>query len=252
MHTQKIYFPEQQALCVFPDEPANLAQAISALELKDGYPVIVLIGGEIQDQQAIVTQQAIQNLARIAEDTHALVICGGRDLGIMAEIGKLRWQNGYKFPLVGITLEALVTWPDGPHSTNMLWWGTKRWELEPHCSHFILVPGSELGDESRWIADAATLLSKGCQSVTILINGEDISRKDIELSIENGRPVIAFGGTGHLANELASEPDRDDLISVVPASAIGRVDETVRAALTGIEKSVPTPVRAKAMLSTKR
>jgi hypothetical protein len=252
MRTQKIYFPEQQALCVFPDEPANLAQSISTLGLKDGYPVIVLIGDEVQEQQALVTHGALETLARVVEDTHALVICGGRNLGIMAEIGELRWRNGYKFPLVGITLEALVTWPDGPHSTNMLWWGTKRWELEPHCSHFILVPGGELGDESRWIADAATLLSKGCQSVTILINGEDISRKDIELSIENGRPVIAFGGTGHLANELASEPNRDDLISVVPASAMSRVDEAVRAAIAGIEKSAPTPVRARAMLSTKR
>jgi hypothetical protein len=181
MRTQKIYFPEQQAFCVFPDEPANLAQAIFNLGLKDGYPVIVLIGGEIQEQKTIVTRRAIETLDRIAEDTNALVICGGRNFGIMAEIGQIRWRNGHKFPLVAITLEALVTWPNGPHSTNLLWWGTKRWELEPHYSHFILVPGSEFGDESRWIADAATLLSKGCQSVTILMSGENISRKDIEL-----------------------------------------------------------------------
>jgi hypothetical protein len=29
-------------------------------------------------------------------------------MGVMAEIGQIRWRNSYEFPLVGITLEALV------------------------------------------------------------------------------------------------------------------------------------------------
>ncbi len=241
MRTQQICFPEQQALCVFPDKPANLAQAISTLGLKAGYPVIVLIGGNIQERQAVVTRGAIETLAKIAEDTDALVICGGTDMGVMAEIGLIRWRNRYEFPLVGITLEALVTWPHGPRSTNFLWWGKKRWMLAPHYSHFILVPGNEFGDESPWIVDAATILSKGHQSVTILINGGNVSRKDIELSVENGRPVIALGGTGRLANELAREPNRHNLITVVTANAKNRVDEAVRAAISVIGRSTLTP-----------
>lgn len=242
MRTQKILFPEEQAACVFPDAPANLAQAISTLGLEDGYPVIVLIGSDIQEQQATVTRGAIETLARIAEDTNALVICGGTDMGVMAEIGQIRKRNGYKFPLVGITLEALVTWPDGPHSTKFLWWGKKRWMLASHYSHFILVPGSEFGDESPWIVDAATILSKGYRSVTVLINGDEVSRKDIELSIGKGRPVIALGGTGRLANELASETNRHNLITVVPAVAANRINVAVRTAISGIERSAPTPV----------
>ena len=72
--------------------------------------------------------------------------------------------------------------------------------------------------------------------MTILINGGNVSRKDIELSVANGRPVIALGGTGRLANELAGEP-RQDLITVVPGNAENRVDEAVRAAISGIEQS---------------
>jgi hypothetical protein len=141
--------------------------------------------------------------------------------------------------LVGITLEALVTWPGGPRSTNFLWWGKKRWMLEPHYSHFILVPGKNFGDESPWIVGAATLLSKRHASVTILINGGEVSRKDINLSVANGRPVIAFGGTGRLANALASQTNRDKLISVVPANAESRIIEAVRSALSASEKSTP-------------
>jgi hypothetical protein len=237
MRSQKIYFPEQQARCVFPDERSNLAQAIEVLGLKGRYPVIVLIGGEMNQQQADVTRRAIETIAQTAEDLNAVIICGGTDMGVMAEIGQIRWQKRYTFPLVGITPEELVTWPSGPRSTKFLWWGTQRWQLESHHSHFILVPGSQFGDESPWLVSAATMLSNGRQSVTILINGGEVSRKDIELSLENGRRVIALSRTGRLADDLARQPDRDKLITVIPANAEQRIVEAVHAALSNNERS---------------
>jgi len=239
MRTQQIYFPNQQALCVFPGERTDLAQAISELRLEGNYPVIVLIGGNIDEKQANITLRAIQTISRIAEDMNTVVICGGTDMGVMAEIGQMRQQNHYKFPLIGITLEEMVTWPGGPHSTKLLWWGKQRWQLESHYSHFILVPGSQFGDESPWIVDAATILSNGHQSVTILINGGEVSRKDIELSLEEGRAVIALSRTGRLADELARQPNRHKLITVIPANAEKRMVEVVQAALSTNERSVP-------------
>ena len=240
MRTQKIDFPNQPAFCVFPDQRSDLEQAISELQLGDNYPVIVLIGGGIDEQQAKVTRQAIQTISRIAEDMNAAVICGGTDMGVMAEIGQVRWQNGYKFPLIGIAPEALITWPGGPHDTKFLWWGTQRWQLESHYSHFILVPGSQFGDESPWIVDTATILSKGHRSVTILINGGEVSRKDIELSLEIARPVIALSRTGRLADELSRQPNRHKLITVIPANAEQRIVEVVQAALSVNERIVLT------------
>jgi len=237
MRTQRISFPDQQTLCVFPAERSNLAQAISELGLKDRYPVIVLIGGEIDEQQAAITERAMQAISRIAEDMNALVICGGTDMGVMAEIGQIRSRSGYKFPLVGVTPEELVTWPGGPHNAKFLWMGKQRWQLESHYSHFILVPGSQFGDESPWIGEAATLLSEGHQSVTILINGGEVSRKDIDLSVENGRAVIALSRTGRLADELARQPERDKLISVIPVNAEQRIIEAIQEALSVNEGS---------------
>lgn len=232
MRIQNISFPQQQALCVFPDKRLDLPQAITSLRLKDdGYPVIVLIGGEIEKQQAIETLKAVQTISRIAEEIKALVISGGTRMGVMAEIGKVRLQNHYQFPLIGIAPEELVTWPGGPRGTRFLWWGKQRWQLDPHYSHFILVPGSQYGDESPWIVDAATQLSKAHRSVTVLINGGDISRKDIELSLEHGRPVVALRRTGRLADELSRQPNRHKLITIVPADAERRIVEVVQALL---------------------
>ena len=239
MRTQKINFPGREVLCVFPGESSELVQAISDLRLNDGYPVIVLIGGEIDEHQADATRQAVQTISGVAEDLKAVVICGGTDMGVMAEMGKIHWKNSYAFPLIGVAPEALVTWTDGPHSTKFLWWGETRWQLEPHYSHFILVPGSQFGDESPWIFDTATILSKDHRSVTILINGGEVSRKDIDLSLENGRPVIVVSRTGRLADELARQLDRNKLISVVPAHAEHRFVEVLRAALSVEESNVP-------------
>jgi hypothetical protein len=239
MRTQKIHFPNHQTLCVFPDEPSDLSQAISELHLDGNSPVIVLIGGEIDERQAEVTRQAVQTISRLAEDINAIIICGGTDVGVMAQIAQMRSEKHYTYPLIGITPEALATWPGGPRSTNFLWWGTRRWQLEPHYSHFILVPGSHFGDESPWIVDAATILSKGHRSVTILINGGEVSRKDIVLSLEKERPVIALSRTGRLADELSRQPNRNKLITVVPANAEQRIVEVVQAALSVDEEIVP-------------
>ena len=241
MRTQKIKFPEQEVLCVFPSERSDLVQAIAELRLGKGYPVIVLIGGGIDEQQADATRRAIKTIAGIANDLNALIVCGGTDMGVMAEIGQIRWKSGYTFPLVGIAPEQLVTWTDGPHSTKFLWWGEKRWQLEPHYSSFILVPGTQFGDESPWIVDAATITSKGHRSVTILINGGEISRKDIELSLEMGRPVIALSRTGRLADELSRDPTRNKSITVAPATSERRIIEVVQNALATTESSIPVP-----------
>jgi hypothetical protein len=238
MRKEKIYFPDRQTICVFPNERSELPQAIADLDLKDRYPVIVLIGGDIDKQQAVVTLQAVQTIASIAEDLHAVVVCGGTNMGVMAEIGQIRRQKHYKFPLVGVAPEGLVAWPGGPYNTKFLWWGEKRWQLESHYSHFILVPGNQFGDESPWIVDAATALSKDHQSVTILINGGEVSRKDIELSLEHGRPVIALSRTGRLADELARDPDRSKLITVVSANDEQQIMKVVQTVLLINERNL--------------
>lgn len=242
MRTQTINFSEQQTQSVFPTERSNLGQAISELGLKDNYPVIVLIGGKVDEKQVDQTRRAIEVISRISEDMRAAVICGGTDMGVMAEIGRIRSRESYTFPLIGVAPEELVTWPGGPRNTKFLGLGKQRWQLESHYSHFILVPGEQFGDESPWIIDAATLLSGGRQSVTLLINGGEVSRKDIQLSLEHGRRVIVLSRTGRLADELARQPERNSLMTIVPVNAEKSIAELIQAALSGPEKDSVNPL----------
>ena len=231
MRTQTIDFPDRKTFCIFPEKYSDLEHALTELNLEGGYPVIVLIGGAIEQPQAEATMRAIQTIAKLAHEMKIMVICGGTDMGVMAKIGQIRSQNTYTFPLVGITLEDRVAWPGGPQSTKFLWWGSERWQLEPHYPYFILVPGSHFGDESPWIIEAADIFSKENQSVTILINGGEISRRDIQLSLEEGRPVIALSHTGRLADEISQDFERNGLITVVSANADVRITEAIKSIL---------------------
>jgi hypothetical protein len=200
-----------------------------------------LIGGEIGEQEEELTLRAIEIICKIAEDDKALVICGGTDMGVMAEVGQLRWRNSYNFPLIGITTEDMVTWPGGHRSSKFLWWGKLRYPLEPHYSHFVLVPGTEFGDESPWIFEAAALLSKGNRTVTILINGGDFSRKDIELSLNAGFQVIVLNHTGRLADDLAKEPNPDKSIIFVSAVVGQQIEDVIQTALSFDVAGHPNP-----------
>jgi hypothetical protein len=77
--------------------------------------------------------------------------------------------------------------------------------------------------------------------VTILINGGEVSRKDIELSLKMGRPVVALSRTGRLADELSREFDRNKLITIAPATSEQRIIEVVQNALAVTESSIPIP-----------
>ncbi|MBK8420880.1 hypothetical protein [Candidatus Villigracilis saccharophilus] len=108
MRTQTIRFPNQQALCVFPDQPSDLVRAVSELGLDKNYPVIVLIGGNIDEEQAVVTRLAIHSIARAAEDMNALIVCGGTNMGLWLRLNDTL-AKPLEISLVGITLEDLVT-----------------------------------------------------------------------------------------------------------------------------------------------
>lgn len=76
--------------------------------------------------------------------------------------------------------------------------------LEPHHTHFVLVPGSNWGDESPWLANVASLLANGLQSVTVLIGGGEIAWEDMFQNLKVGRSAVVIAGSGRTANILAA------------------------------------------------
>jgi hypothetical protein len=195
----EIYFTaEQTARTVRVQQLVELQPAISALELPSPRPVIVVVGGaaEMNDQDTARLQPLVAAvMASVTDELGAIVIDGGVDSGVMRLMGQVRTSHFPEYPLVGVALDQQVNWPGRPMVE-------KGVTLEPHHSHFLLVPGHDWGDEAIWMSRLAASLSSHRQSVTLLINGGEVASKEVAQSVRDERPVIVLAGSGRLADEL--------------------------------------------------
>ena len=204
MNLQRIKFGRTQtALCTRLGD--DLPGAINALGLSLPSPVIVLVGGAggVDQTTMQLIHKVTHTLCQIAAKHQAILVDGGTRSGVMASIGQVRRESNFSFPLLGVVVESLARIPSQPGQVSKLRLWLSSSPLDPGHTHFLLVPGETWGDESEWIARTATHITGGAPSVTILINGGEISRQDLKNSLKENRPVIVVAGTGRLADELA-------------------------------------------------
>jgi hypothetical protein len=173
-------------------EDKEIPEALAQLEIPHPKPVVVLVGGAggIGFWDRFPMRKAIRIVARLAEETQSVVVDGGTQAGIMTEIGKQRKQNKFSFPLIGVVFDSLLMQKE-PKSI-----------LDPNHTHFFLIPGEEWGDESAWISKIATAIAGDQKSITILVNGGNISRTDVQYSVLENRPAFVMRGTGRMADRI--------------------------------------------------
>ncbi|MEH2207893.1 MAG: hypothetical protein V7K53_28120 [Nostoc sp.] len=190
----------QTALATQVEQQSELPNALEEIGLAGSRPVLVIVGGASNISEADflrIQGLFVEVLAPIAETLGAYVVDGGTDVGIMRMMGAARTQIGAKFALVGVTPESKVALPN--HSEN----AADLIPLEQNHTHFVLVPGNNWGDESPWISHVATMLANDAPSMTLLLNGGEITFKDAFSSVDSGRIVLVIAGSGRTADILA-------------------------------------------------
>ncbi len=182
----------------------EIQEALTGLAIPYPKTAIVLVGGAggIKWLEKFPMRKAVSIVAQLAEETQSVVIDGGTQAGIMTEIGKQRKRNKFSFSLIGVVFDSLLM-KEKPESI-----------LDSNHTHFFLIPGDDWGDESGWISkiataitsDTKTTLANGIpniqKSITVLINGGNISRTDVEYSLLENRPTFVMRGTGRMADEI--------------------------------------------------
>jgi hypothetical protein len=207
-------------------DAAELAAALDRLGVRRGRPVLALVGGAggmgaaDMDRVRALLHDLLPGLVRRG----AAVVDGGTDSGIMRVIGDL--AEG--LTLVGVVAEGAL--------------GDTA--LEPHHVH-VMVPGDAWGDESPWLAKAVSVLADGSPSVTLLVNGGEITYTDAAHSIEHDRPVLVLADTGRTADAIAAAAGgatRDHRAAVIARSGLTRV-VTAEDFVAVVESALDTPPR---------
>jgi len=190
----------------------EIQEALSGLDIPHPQKAIVLVGGAggigLLDKPSM--RKAVGIVAQLAEETHSVVVDGGTQAGIMTEIGKQRRKHKFTFSLVGVVFDSLIM-KEEPASI-----------LDANHTHFFLIPGNDWGDESSWISKIATVIGNGMKSITVLVNGGNISRSDVEYSLLENRPTFVKRGTERMADEITITQN------VVPVDISQKPDEILR------------------------
>lgn len=239
-----------EATCVRVRAPEALPTAIADAGLTIPSPVAVLVGGAgglDADGLSRLAPIFTTGLVPALRQSGAVAVDGGTDAGVMRLLGEAHAASAETFPLVGVAADGRVRVPGLPTLRD------DAANLEPHHTHFILVPGSEWGAEASWIALTASCLAGPAPSVTVLVNGGDIVYQDARFSLQAGREILVIDGSGRAADEIAAavrgEPAdprargiaESGLVSYVSADNPSAVRDAVTAALmtTGPLTSFP-------------
>jgi SLOG in TRPM, prokaryote len=200
-----ITFPNAQTAAIVQlQRSESLLQTLNALAIPHPRPTLVLVGGasqlgepEFQQVRSLFTEV----LVPLAEKWRAVVVDGGTDAGVMRLMGQARAAANATFALVGVCPTDLVITPMQKPLQDAV-------PLEPNHTHFVMVQGDRWGDESETLAKVATAIAGGMPSVTVLINGGEITWQDAKANVDEGRSLIVVEGTGRTADILAAALDQ--------------------------------------------
>ncbi len=190
------------APAIYVRENIPIRYALEALELDTQRPAVVIIGGAdgLSDERTGRLNSLFEKIiVPMCEELQVSVIDGGTDSGVMRLMGQARTKHKATFPLIGVVAKGtLQLEEDSPRIRS------KAAPPEPNHSHFMLVPGSDWSDESKWISAISSEIGFTQPVITIVANGGEVTWRDVAFSFTSGHPVIAIKGSGRAADSLAA------------------------------------------------
>jgi len=169
-------------------------------------PVLVMVGGAgSMSEESVGTVRALSHdvIFPVVAGMGGVVVGGGTGDGVPGIAGEYGQSGEHRLAL-GTVARGTILPPDGSGRPEA--WPAP---LGPGYSAFISCPGDRWGDEIGLMNRAADAITHGnaayaMGSATLLANGGPVSMHDVEAAIGAGRPVIALGGTGRLADWIGA------------------------------------------------
>lgn len=192
------------------DGHSALAPALASLGLSTPRPVLVLIGGAANIAPAVETVllRLFERLAPELDALGAALVDGATAFGVMALMGQARTNTAAGFPLIGVAAAGTIAHESLPPEARTVSMAgacaaSAGARLDPHHSHFLLVPGAQWGDESAWISATADSLAASLPSLTLVAAGGRITGLDVSIALAARRALIVLAGSGGVCDLLA-------------------------------------------------
>ncbi len=148
-------------------------------------------------------------LTVLAIEFRLAIVDGGTQSGVIRLMGEAYQRHHADFPLVGVVPKHQVLWRDYlipkwlRHLLGLLDESrSEKTALEPNHSAFVLVNVTEWGGEVEILASLPHHLG-GNRVLEILVNGGEISKRDVTAFLNRGGQLLVLEGTGRLADAIA-------------------------------------------------
>jgi len=181
---------ELQALLAHVQQETPADDIVAALKVPQPRGVISLNGGTAELDEILEIKLRlllVDGLARFAAENVITLVTGGTDAGVFSLLGEGLAKWGRRAPCIGVTPSRPVTWPGRSQGET---------SLEPHHSHFIVVEGKDWGDEVQTMFSFVQTLSQDCPSVAVFAGGGNITLREMQANVEQGREMILIAASG--------------------------------------------------------
>ena len=188
----------RRARLVYAAGETPVEEVKRALRIGRHRGILVLNGGTDEGRgglDAHLHQLLVDGVAAAVNAERLCAVTGGTAAGVFASFGAGLDRSAV---CVGVAPSACVTWPGRSASAP------DAVPLEPHHSHFVLVHGSEWGDETPMMMELTRTLAGGARSVAVLAGGGRVAQRELLGHVRAGREVIVLGGSGRLADAVAT------------------------------------------------
>ncbi len=184
-----------QVLAIRTGSNRSPDQIVRALRLPHCSALLMISGGAGKMSTELFVQlvNLFNEVGKTVSKNSITVIDGGTQSGVMKLMGQSLLKFGRTNAHVGV-VPAFAEAGNGLVAEDI---------LEPNHSGFVLVDGHHWGDEVDTMYGLAAYLSEDAPSVTILVNGGEISLLEVEYNVRQGREVVVITGSGRLADEIA-------------------------------------------------
>lgn len=212
-------FPNgHQALSVRVRPDVDPAEVVTALNLPACARLLVISGGAVALAPETASRLSILFAAasQVIVGPDSVVIDGGTRAGVMQLMGEALARTEGSTIHIGVVPAMAKAGPNGTTAEDI---------LEPNHSNFVLVESDKWGGEVGLMYSLAGYLATGAPSVTVLVNGGQVSLLEIEENVRQGREVIVIAGSGRLADEVATairHPDRNTHRRIAAIARKGR------------------------------